>query len=75
MSTKEEKLAHEIAVALDDVVALPIYEKFTVKYSDQFLRKILQRVLSVPEKDIRKTRGALFTYLVNQNYGRGSSRD
>ena len=75
MSTKEEKLAHEIATALDDLVALPIYEKFTKKYSEQFLRKILQRVLSIPEKDIRKTRGALFTYLVNQNYGRGSSRD
>ena len=75
MSTKEEKLAREIASALDDLVSLPIYEKFTTKYSEQFLRKILQRVLSVPEKDIRKTRGALFTYLVNQNYGRGSSRD
>jgi hypothetical protein len=75
MSTKEEKLAREIAVALDDIVALPIYEKFTKKYSEGFLRKILQKTLSVPEKDIRKTRGALFTYLVNQNYGQGASRD
>ena len=75
MSIKEENLAREIAIALDDLVALPIYEKFTNKYSEQFLRKILQKVLSVPEKDIRKTRGALFTYLVNQNYGRGTSRD
>ena len=75
MSNKEEKLAREIAIALDDLVALPIYEKFTNKYAEQFLRKILQKTLSVPEKDIRKTRGALFTYLVNQNYGKGSSRD
>ena len=75
MSTNEEKLAREIAIALDDLVALPIYEKFATKYSEGFLRKILQKVLSVPEKDIRKTRGALFTYLVNQNYGKGSSRD
>ena len=75
MYTNEEKLAREIAIALDDLVALPIYEKFTTKYSEGFLRKILQKVLSVPEKDIRKTRGALFTYLVNQNYGKGSSRD
>jgi len=75
MPTKEEKLAREIAIALDDLVALPIYEKFAAKYSEGFLRKILQKVLSVPEKDIRKTRGALFTYLVNQNYGRSSSRD
>ena len=75
MYTKENKLAREIADALDDLVALRIYEKFTQKYSEQHLRKILQKVLSVPEKDIRKTRGALFTYLVNQNYGSGNSRD
>jgi hypothetical protein len=75
MTTKEEKLAREIADALNDLSALPCYEKFTKKYSEQFLRKTLQRVLSIPESDIRKTRGALFTYLVNQQYGRSSSRD
>jgi hypothetical protein len=43
--------------------------------TEAFLRKILQRVLSVPQEQIRKTRGALFTYLVGQGYGKGNSRD
>jgi hypothetical protein len=75
MLTKEEKLAREIADVLNDPEALPLYTGFAEKYTEAFLRKILQRVLSVPQEQIRKTRGALFTYLVGQGYGKGNSRD
>jgi hypothetical protein len=75
MSTKQEKLAREIADALNDIEALPLYTAFAEKYTEEHLRKILQRVLSIPQQQIRKTRGALFTYLINQNYGKGHSRD
>lgn len=76
MSTsKEERLAREIADALNDNDSLTVHIDFVQKYSEAFLRKTLQRVLSIPEAQIRKTRGALFTYLVTQN-GKGSgSRD
>lgn len=67
MSTETNKLAQEIASALNDMEALPCYVSFTQKYSETFLRKILLRVLSVPDHKIRRTRGALFTYLVQQN--------
>lgn len=75
MPSKEEKLARELADALNDSEALPLYIAFAQKYAEAHLRKLLQRVLSIPESQIRKTRGALFTYLVGQNYGKGSSRD
>lgn len=75
MITKEQKLAREIADALDDNEALPIYEGFACKYTEDFLRKILQRVLSIPQDQIRKTRGALFTYLIKQHGGKWSARD
>ncbi|GAA4461856.1 hypothetical protein GCM10023093_07350 [Nemorincola caseinilytica] len=76
MQTKEERLALELADALNDMEALPLYTAFAQKYSEAHLRKLLQRVLSIPESQIRKTRGALFTYLVGQNYGnRNGSRD
>jgi hypothetical protein len=65
--TKEEKLAREIAYALNDGDALALHITYAQKYSEAFLRKTLQKVLSIPENQIRKTRGALFTYLVNQN--------
>ncbi|MGV3598049.1 MAG: hypothetical protein ACO1PI_09280 [Bacteroidota bacterium] len=65
--SQNNKLAQEIAVALNDMEALPLYVSFTQKYSESFLRKILLRVLSVPDHKIKRTRGALFTYLVQQN--------
>ncbi len=74
-SSKEEKLARELADALNDMDSLAAYFGFVQKYSESFLRKTLQKVLSVPEDQIRKTRGALFTYLVNQNGYRNNSRD
>ena len=67
MPTKSEKLVQEIAYALNDQEALPLYESFAGKYSEAFLRKILMRVLSVPDHKIKRTRGALFTYLVGQH--------
>ena len=67
MSTEHNKLAHEIASSLEDMEALPLYVAFTKKYSEAFLRKILLRVLSVPDHKIKRTRGALFTFLVQQH--------
>ena len=72
---KEEKLAREIADALDDNDSLTVHIEFAEKYSEGFLRKTLQKVLSIPPDQIRKTRGALFTYLVKQNGWKGASRD
>ena len=73
-TVKEEKLAREIADALNDHDSLQVHLGFVEKYSEAFLRRTLQRVLTIPENQIRKTRGALFTYLVTQN-GRSNSRD
>lgn len=70
----ENKLAYEIANALNDREALPLYLSFTRKYQESFLRKILTRVMSVPAEKIKRTRGALFTYLVNE-HGNNHSRN
>jgi len=75
MLTKEEKLAREIADALDNLEALTVYTTYCYKYKEEFLRRILQRVLSIPEEQIRKTRGALFTYLIKQHGGQSGSWD
>ena len=63
----ENKLAHEIASALDDLDALPVHIRFCHKYNEAFLRKMLLKALSVSEEKIRKTRGALYTSLVQRN--------
>jgi hypothetical protein len=65
--TKQEKLAQELADALNDHDSIQFYRECTLKYSEDFLRKKMQKVLSIPEDQIRKSRGALFTYLIRDH--------
>jgi hypothetical protein len=69
----EQRLANEIAETLKDKEALPYYLTLTKKYHESFLRQTLAKVMSIDETQIRKTRGALFTYLINQKYGTNHS--
>ncbi len=70
MATSPDKLALEIATTLDDMDALPLHKQFTEKYSESFLRKKLMRVLSIPERKIKRSRAALFNYLIQQHENR-----
>ncbi len=63
----EIKLANEIAETLKDRDALPLFLTYTRKYQENHLRHILAKVMSIPESSIRKSRGALFTFLINQH--------
>jgi len=64
---KENKLAYEIAQALDDMKSIDLHISFTKKYSEKFLREILQQVIATPDKKIKRTRAAYYTYLVMNN--------
>jgi hypothetical protein len=63
----EIKLANHIADTLKDRDALPLYLQYSRKYKEAFLREKLQKVMSIDETKIRKSRGALFTFLINQH--------
>lgn len=69
----EIKLAYEIADTLKDRDSIAMHLKYVRKYKEEFLRKILAKVMSIDESKIRRTRGALYTFLINQNatYGDG----
>jgi hypothetical protein len=54
----EIKLANEIAEKLNDRDALPLFLTYTRKYQESHLRRILEKVVSIPESNIRKSRGA-----------------
>jgi len=69
-----DALAYEIAQTLNDPDALPFYKDCVEKYNSRFLRDTLHKVMSIPEYKIRRTRGALFTYLIANN-GKGHLRD
>jgi hypothetical protein len=71
LTEKQERLAVEIAHALDDMDSLQSHRKFVATYSEEYLRKNLTKALSMPESQIRKSRGALYTSLV-QGYGKNT---
>jgi len=63
----DNRLAYELASALNDKEAMGMYIMFVQKYQEDFLKRILLRVMSIPDNKIKRTRGALFTYLVKEH--------
>jgi hypothetical protein len=68
LETKEVNLAFELAEKLNDKCSIAQFLNMCRKYKERFLKEILEEVLKTPLRKIRKSRGALFTYLVRM-YG------
>ncbi len=64
IKNKEELVASDIADALDDHGNITIYLPLASQYPESFLRRILSEVKRTPQHKIRKSRKALFMYLV-----------
>jgi len=65
--SREELLAWDLAAALDDEKGLPFYIFCAKRYPEAFLRAVLGRVMEIPENRIKKSRGALFNYIVQSH--------
>jgi len=63
---RQELLALDLAESLDDLQGLPLYLSYSKKYPESFLRKVLGEVKEVPPGKIKKSKGALFNYLVKK---------
>lgn len=70
--TKEELLAMDLAEGLNDRANLGFYISVCRKYPEDFLRKIYAEVKEVPLSKIKKSKGALFNYLI-QKYDKNDS--
>lgn len=66
LSQKEQELAVHLAQTLDDMKSLMTYERFVKRYSESFLKEILEMVMKTPKEKIKNSRGAYFTFLVGQ---------
>ena len=71
---QEIKLANEIAETLKDRDSLALHLQYVRKYKEEFLRRILSKVMALPEHKIRSTRAALYVFLINQSSSHGDSR-
>lgn len=65
--TREEILGIDLAIGLNDQKNLPLYLSYAKKYPEHFLRRIMGTVREIPDDKIRKSRGALFSYIVKKN--------
>lgn len=70
----EIKLANEIAAILKDQDSIAMHLQYVRKYKEEFLRKTLTKVMSIDESKIRRSRAALYTFLINQSGGHGNAR-
>jgi broad specificity phosphatase PhoE len=59
-----ERLAQRLAERLGDLDNLPFYVIAARQYSARQLLEILDKTLAVPPERIRKSRGALFNWLL-----------
>lgn len=60
-------LANEVARKLNDIESINSYLNICDQYKEEHVRKILEKVLSIPISQIRKTPGALFTFLIRNH--------
>ena len=63
---RKDSFADIIAKELDDEENIGLYKNYCERYSHETIQKALEQTLSIPEEQIRKSRGALFNYLVQQ---------
>ncbi len=76
-SQQEYAFAKELAESLHDKEAINLYISFVQRFPESLLREVLAKVLAVPKNRIKKTRGALFNFLMQQHEQAGhyDSRD
>jgi hypothetical protein len=66
LSTREGMVARELAEGLNDRKSIRYYFSMALEHSEQFLREIYRKVQQTPENNIRKSKGALFAYLIKK---------
>ncbi len=64
--TKGDLLALDIAKAFHDEVHLPMYRHFCATMDESIIRRAFSRVMQTPEQEIKRSRPALFIYLIRK---------
>lgn len=73
-TNQQEELARRIARGLGEEDSLPIFRAIVKRHPDSIIRRAYEETLAVPPQKIRKSRGAIFNYLVKK-YARKDPQD
>jgi|GEM_PF-1668912 len=71
---RKDLLALDIAKAFQDEHHLPMFRHFCQTLDEQVVRRAFSETLQTPEKDIKKSRTALFIYLIRK-YAYGKTNE
>ena len=71
--TREELLALDMAQTLNDLKSLPLYLKYAKSLPESRIREALSWVKQVPDENIKKSRAALFNFIIKKHDKRVSS--
>lgn len=63
---KHEELAHKIAKSLKEEKDIKLYLYIVKHYKESAIRRAFQETMLVPDEKIKKTRSALFFYLLKK---------
>jgi len=66
VNVEKQRLAQRIAKEFEDEGNLPYYQDLCERYPEHLINRAFSEVRKVPELKIKKSRGALFTYLVKK---------
>lgn len=64
---RAELLAQDLSAGLDDLAHLPRYRKHVQRFPESLLRRLLSEARATPERRIKRSKAALFEYLLNQH--------
>lgn len=73
--SKQEELALESAKGVGEEESLPIFRSFAERYPEGLLRRVYEQALKIPEEKIRKSKGAIFNYLLKKYARQNKSQD
>ena len=65
--TREELLAYDLSQALNDRNGLALYLSYSKRFPESLLRQTLGEVMEIPQEMIKKSRAALFNYLISKH--------
>jgi hypothetical protein len=66
-TSRLELLAQDLAVGLDDPDQFPRYRRYAHRFPEPLLRRLLSEARATPVSEIKRSRAALFEYLLHQH--------
>ena len=76
--THQNELANQLAQDLGEPEEIGLYRVLVKRYSEDLIHRALEETLKIPMEKIRKSRGAVFLFLLKKYAGReqgGMSKD